>query len=203
MSTLLTLVALASEATATVAAAAAHSAADSAGHAASHAAHPSFLGLDSKGWVAVGTLLFVGLIVYLKAPAAIAGALDGRIAKIKAELDQAANLRAEAEALRKGYEKKLADAERQANAILEHAKEEADAMVAEAKTQLSAVTKRRKAAAESKISAAERSAVEAIRDNAARMGAAAAAKLMADKLSSAEQGRLVDEALVELDRRLH
>lgn len=168
-----------------------------------HNAHPTFLGLDTTGWVAVSTLIFVGILLYMKVPAAIAKALDSRIDGIKAQLDQAAKLRAEAEALKAEYEAKLAEAERNASDIFAAAKAEAENMLAAARQDVEALTERRRLAAENKIAVAERTAIEEIRDAAIRAGSAAAQQLISEKLSDEKRKQIVDTSIGDLDRRLH
>ncbi|MCH8685659.1 F0F1 ATP synthase subunit B family protein [Pedomonas mirosovicensis] len=171
--------------------------------AAGHEAHPAFLGLDSHDWVAVGTLIFIGILLYMKVPAAISKALDSRISGIKAQLDQAEKLRAEAEALKAEYQAKLAEAERTAGEIIAHAKSESDAMLATARQDLEALTDRRRTAAENKIAVAERAAIDEIRDAAIRAGSAAAQRLISEKLSDEKRKEIVDASIGDLDRRLH
>ena len=52
---------------------------------------------DSSFFVAVSFLIFVGLVVYLGLPKIIINALDQRSKDIKKELDEARNLREEAQ----------------------------------------------------------------------------------------------------------
>ena len=59
----------------------------------------------------VGLVLFVILLIYLKVPAMIAGALDNQSQAIAKELHDARKLREEAEALLAEYEAKRAAAE--------------------------------------------------------------------------------------------
>lgn len=174
---------------------------DVAGEA--HDAHPTFLGLDSTGWVAVTTLIFIGIIIYLKVPGMIAKALDSYTNGIKAQLDQAAKLRAEAESLKAEYEAKLVEAERNASEIFAAAKAEAENMLATARQDVEALTERRRQAAETKIAVAERTAIAEIREAAVRAGSAAAQQLIAEKLSDEKRKQIVDESIVDLDRRLH
>lgn len=174
---------------------------DVAGEA--HDAHPTFIGLDSTGWVAVTTLLFIGIIIYLKVPGMIAKALDSYSNGIKAQLDQAAKLRAEAEGLKAEYAAKLADAERQASEIFAAAKTEAENMLATARQDVEALTERRRQAAETKIAVAERTAIAEIREAAVRVGAAAAQQLLSEKLSDDKRKQIVDASIGDLDRRLH
>ena len=56
--------------------------------------------------VSIGFLVFIGIILYYKVPAKITGMLDARAAQIKAELEEARNLRDEAKALLASYERK-------------------------------------------------------------------------------------------------
>jgi len=168
-----------------------------------HDAHPTFLGLDTTGWVAVSTLIFVGILLYMKVPAAIGKALDSYTTGIKAQLDQAAKLRAEAESLKAEYQAKLAEAERTVSEIFAAAKSEAENMLAAARQDVEALTERRRQAAENKIAVAERTAIEEIRDAAIRAGSAAARQLIAEKLSDEKRRQIVDTSIGELDRRLH
>ena len=77
-------------------------------------------------WVAVSFVGFVGVVIYFKAPAMIAKALDERAERIKAELDEAQRLREEAQALLAEYQRKRRDAETEAEEIITLAREEAD-----------------------------------------------------------------------------
>ncbi len=63
-------------------------------------------------WVAVGFLLFIGLVLYLKVPKLITNALDDRAEKISNELKEAKILREEAHSLFNHYKKKQKDAEK-------------------------------------------------------------------------------------------
>jgi F-type H+-transporting ATPase subunit b len=171
-------------------------------HGDAHAT-PKALGLDATGWVALAMLALIGIILWKKVPAAIGKMLDGQIADIRKGLDEAATLRAEAEKLKNEYEARRAGAEAEARTILESARADADAMVANARTQAEAVVARRTAMAEGKIAAAERSVTDEVRAVAARAATQAAAALMRESLDTANRDRLVDQAIGELDRRMH
>ena len=57
----------------------------------------------------------------------LVGGLDAKIAEIRQQLDEAKALRSAAEALRKEYADKIAGAEKDAAAMIEHARTEAEA----------------------------------------------------------------------------
>src|SRR6266540_638538 len=54
-------------------------------------------------WVFLALLVFIGILIYMKVPGMLVAALDKRAEKIRADLEEARRLRAEAEALLKEY----------------------------------------------------------------------------------------------------
>lgn len=160
-----------------------------------HSAGPEALGLGPSAWVGIAMLVFILILLWKKVPGAIAGGLDSKIASIRQQLDEAKALRAEAEALRKEYADKIANAEKDAAAMIDHAKHEAEAIVAKAEADTKAMIERRKKMAEDKIGAEERAAVDELRSRAASAAAAAAGALIAEKHDAAADGKLVDEAI--------
>ncbi len=125
----------------------------------------------------------------------IGAGLDGRIAVIRENLDEAKKLRAEAEALRAEYTAKIAGAEKDAEAMLETARGEADAIVEKAEADAVAMVARRKQMAEDKIASAERSAIAEVRETAAVVATGAASLLIAKKHDAAADKKLADELI--------
>ncbi len=167
-------------------------------HAVEGEHHEAFLGLDSYGWVAISFLIFVAVLLYLKVPKAIAGALDGRGARIRAELDEARRLREDAEKLLADYRAKQAQAAKDADMILGAARTEAATIVADAQRQAEASIARRTRQAEDKIAAAERSAEADLRARAALLATEAAKTLIVEKTDAATQKKLTDQAIAGL-----
>lgn len=163
-----------------------------------HAA-PAALGMDATMWVALAMLIVIGLAVWKKVPAMIGAALDKQIAGIKEQLDQATNLRKEAEAIKADYEAKAKQAAADAEAMKAHAEEEAKAIVAKAKTDASALIARRSKAAEEKIEAAERAAIADVRAKAAAAATAAAEALIAAHHDAKADAGLVDATIAKLN----
>lgn len=162
-------------------------------------AKPKALGLDATMWVAVAMLVVIGIAIWKKVPAMIGAALDGQIAAIKAQLDQATNLRKEAEAIKAEYEAKAKQAAADAEAMKAHAEVEAKAIIAKAKSDATALIARRTQTAEDKIAAAERAAVADVRATAAQAAAAAAATLIAAHHDSKADAALVNETIAKLN----
>ena len=77
--------------------------------------HGSFYDLsNAELWVGVGLLIFFGILIAAGVPKLVAGQLDAKAAKIQSDLDEAARLRAEAEALLAQIRQEKVEAEAQA-----------------------------------------------------------------------------------------
>jgi len=169
-------------------------------HGAPEHAAPTALGLDAPAWIALAMIVVLGIMVWKRVPALIAAALDKKIATIREQLDEAAQLRAEAEAIKADYEAKAAQAGAEAATMIERARAEADGIVRQAETDAAALVERRTRMAEDKIAAAERAAVDEVRAKAARAATAAAEALIRDKLDAAADKPMVDATIAELGK---
>jgi F-type H+-transporting ATPase subunit b len=153
-------------------------------------------GFLTPGMVVALAMLTVLLVMWRAGvPKMVTGMLDGRIAEIKKQLDEAKTLRAEAEALRKQYADKIAGAEKDAEAMVAHAREEADAILAKVESDAATLISRRRQIAEDKIGAAERAAVAELRAQAAGAASEAAKSLIAKNHSASADKALVDQAI--------
>ena len=149
----------------------------------------------------VSLLLFIGLLVYLKVPAAIMGALDSKSQAVAKELHDARKLREEAEALLAEYEAKRAAAEAEAKAIVESAKEQAALVAEETRASMTAAIQRREQQAEDRIAQAEARATSEVRAAATEAAINAAEKLIRERLTDKAQSALVTEGVAELGRK--
>lgn len=177
----------------TLAAAAGEHAA-AAEHAGGHAA-PAAFGLEPGAWAALAMALLIAVLLWKRVPKVITGSLDSSIAEIRKQLDEAKALRAEAEALRQEYADKIANAERDVAAMLDHARHEAETIVTKAEADTRAVIGRREKMAEDKIAAAERAAIAELRARAAAAATTAARGLIKSNHSSEADRALVDQAI--------
>ena len=166
-----------------------------------HETEPSAFGLTAPGWIALAVIVVIAIMIWKKVPAAVAGALDSKIALIRDQLAEAESLRKEAEALKAEYEAKASSADKDREALLERARHEADEIVAKAKVDAEALIDRRTRMAEEKIAAEERTAVEQLRSAAADAAARAAARLIAERHDASTDSKLVDQAIKEISGR--
>jgi F-type H+-transporting ATPase subunit b len=161
-------------------------------------AGPQLWGLEPYQWVSISMAVLIAIFIWKKVPQMITGGLDNKIAEIKTQLDEAKALRTEAETLRDEYAAKIADAEQDATAMLEGASQEADAILAKAEADSKAMVARRKQMAEDKIAAAERDAIEDVRNRAAAAAASASGALIAAKHDAKADKTLADEIIANL-----
>ncbi len=128
--------------------------------------------------------------------------LDARAAAVKAELEEAARLRREAEAMLRDAEKQRADALTEAKAFIEGARAEADRLAAAAAAEAEASAKRREQMAIDRIAAAEKAAVDDVRLAAVDVATTAARQVLAEGLSAEADSGLIDQAITQLPSAL-
>jgi F-type H+-transporting ATPase subunit b len=162
----------------------------------------SFL-LEAEFWVAVGFLIFCGVLVYVGVPKLMTDALDQRRARIKAELDEAQRLKDEAAKLLAEYQRRQRAAESEAAAIVASAREEAAQLAAEAKAKIEEFTVRRTKMAETKIAQAEAQALADVRAAAAEAAVAAAGKILAQSAKGKVADDLIAEGIRDIKAKLN
>jgi F-type H+-transporting ATPase subunit b len=146
---------------------------------------------NPETWVAIGFLIFVGILIYVGVPKMILGALDDRARRVQAELDEARRLKDEAQKLLAEYQAKQKQAETEAAAIIESAKAEAERIAAESKIKMEEFVVRRTKMAETKIAQAEAQAIADVRAAAAEAAVTAAEKILTESV----KGKVADDLL--------
>ncbi len=157
---------------------------------------------NPENWAALGFVTFV-VLVGKKAYSMMTAWLDGRTAEIKSKLDEASRLRAEAETLLASYVKKQKDAEREAEAILAQARTEAQRMTEDAAKALEVAVARRTEQAKDRIARAEQKALKEVRDAAIDIAVRGAQRLIVSSIDEKTADKMVDDAIRDLDRKLH
>ena len=158
---------------------------------------------DATFWVLIALILFIGLVLYLRAPRLVIQALDKRAEGIQGELDETRKLREEAQSVLADYQRKAREAEQEAEEIIEAARREALAYEAEAVERTDEYVVRRTKIAEQKIAQAETVALQEVRALSADLAIAAAERILTSKVKGAEAEKLIAEAVNEAKARLH
>jgi len=156
---------------------------------------------EAEFWVLVAAVIFV-VAVFKPASRALTGGLDARAARIRAELDEARRLREEAERLVAEYRAKQNAAVGEAEAIVAHAKTEAERIAAQSARDLELALERRQRMAEERIAQAEAKALDEVRAVAIDVAIAAAREVIAAEIDERRGSALIDEAIVALPQRL-
>lgn len=153
--------------------------------------------------VAIGFLIFVGVLIYFGVPGILARTLDARAVRIKAELDEARELRDEAQTLLAGYERRQKEVRTQAEDIVTAARAEAAKAAEAAKEEIRRSVERRLQTATEQIAAAEQDAIRQIKDRAVTVAVAAAGDVLREKMKAGDANRLIDAAIEEVGTKLH
>lgn len=159
--------------------------------------------MDASFWALVALILFFGVVVYFGAHRTVGAALDDRARRIRSELDEARRLRDDAQALLADYERKRADATREAAVIVERARTDAQLFAEDSRRKLIETVERRTRMAEDKIAQAEAQAIKDVRSAAADRAIAAAAQIIGEQTKGKAGDRLVEDAVAGLRSKLN
>ncbi len=163
--------------------------------------HEASFFAEPRNWVALAFIVFF-VLFGRKLWGAITALLDDRAAKIRAELDEAARLRADAQAMLQDAQTRRDAAVVEAKQLLDGAKVEAARLAQEAAAEAEAAAHRREQMALDRIAAAEKAAVDEVRTTAAEVATVAARQVIAEGLSAEADGRLIDQAITQLPAAL-
>jgi F-type H+-transporting ATPase subunit b len=156
---------------------------------------------EPRNWVVLAFFLFF-IIFGKKLWGALVGMLDARAASVRAEMDEAARLKSEAQAMLKEAEAARAKAQADAKTLIAGAAAEA-ARVAEAtRAETEASARRREPMALDRIAAAQKQAVDEVRTAAAELATIAARQVIAEGLSPESSAALIDQAIAQLPAAL-
>jgi F-type H+-transporting ATPase subunit b len=156
---------------------------------------------EPRNWVLIAFIIFF-VLFGRKLWGALTAMLDDRAVKVKAELEEAARLRREAETMLREAEASRTQALADAKALIEGAKAEATRVAAAATAEAEASARRREQMALDRIAAAEKAAVDEIRLTAADVATVAARQVIAEGLTPAADASLIDQAITQLPSAL-
>ena len=156
---------------------------------------------NPETWVLVAFIIFVGL-VFKKAYSFITLNLDERAEKIRSELEEAARLREEAQALLSEHKRDHRGLESEVARILEKAREEGKQIILLAEEKLKGQLAQKEAQAQENMKHAEAQVLEHIRSIASILTVAATAELIRENLNSEKASHLLDASIDEVAEKL-
>jgi F-type H+-transporting ATPase subunit b len=157
---------------------------------------------NTTAWVALSFVLLVALLVKT-AGSKINAVLDDKIALIKAEIETAERLKAEAQALLADFQEKQRDAEKAAAEIIEAARKSAEGVHKMAEADLAESMERREAQLADRLKRIEEKAIADIQDHAADLAMQATREIVVKTLDEKTGGKLVDQAISSVAKYLN
>jgi F-type H+-transporting ATPase subunit b len=158
---------------------------------------------DATFWSAVAFLILMAGFIYLGVHKKLAEALDHRAARIKVELDNARQLKDEAQKLVAEYRARRESAVKEAQEIVASAKAEAERIATEARARMEDFVARRTKMAETKIAQAEAQAIADVRAAAADAAVSAAAKILTETVRGQTADTLLTQGIAEVRQKLN
>jgi F-type H+-transporting ATPase subunit b len=145
-------------------------------------------------WVAVAIVIFAVLFAD-KIVRPVVGMLDARTRAVQEALDEAARLKAEAEAMLADAKTRQAQAEADARQILESAHDEAARMAADLAREAEATARWRETLAMERIAGAEKAAIADIRAAAIDIATTATSQIIRNNYAPVRDAAAVDQAI--------
>ena len=168
------------------------------------AASGPFVSLKNTDFIVLlAFLLFIAVLFYFRVPTLIASLLDKRAETIRSELSEARTLREEAQSILASFERRQKEVQDQAGRIVETARKDAEAEAVSAREALDAIVARRLAAAQEQIASAQVAAEREVRNKAIKVAVAAAQSIIISQMTSTRSNKLIENAVLEVDAKLH
>jgi F-type H+-transporting ATPase subunit b len=157
---------------------------------------------NTNFWVAISFVLFI-LLAVKAGGKKITGALDSKIASIKAEIETAEKLRAETQSLLADIEQKQRDAQAEASRIVEAAKASARQIQLSAESDLDEAMARREAQLMDRLKRVEEKAMADIQNHAAELALQATREIVIKSMDNKTGSGLIDQAVASVSKHLN
>lgn len=157
---------------------------------------------NAEFFVAISFIIFVGLILILRLPRRILNVLDERSLNIQKELEQARNLREEAQKILAKEKKKLEGADVEIVNLLKNAEEHAKIFKANAEKLLVEDIERKKKKSEVMIKQAESDAIKEVKLKATELSLEIAKAYIKQNFDSKMSSEIFEESIKDLKKNL-
>ncbi len=149
---------------------------------------------DPVSWILVSFVIFVGL-AFKFGRQSVLNKLDARIETIRKDIATAEALKTEAAALLVEYQRKQADALKEAGKLVDSAKEQALELQRHAEAEFTATMVRREAQMKDRLVRMEETAMDDIRRYAAELAVSATTQIIAEKMDAKTAQKLADSSI--------
>ena len=159
----------------------------------------SFFG-DPASWVLVAFVIFVILALVAKAPNMIAKILDSEIERIKNELNDARKLKEDANSLLADYERKVQNAQKEIEKILDQAKTTAKNHDESARKKVEEYIKRAEQQSIEKIAQAEKMALSKVNQEIVSNSIGVAEKIVSENITEENSKKLFSQSVQQIKK---
>lgn len=158
---------------------------------------------SSDTWVLVAFILFFLLLYFARVHEFLGRVLDNRAAGIRKQLEEARQLREEAQTKLAEWQRKQQEVQAVTAEIVDAAKTEAARAAEEAKKAIEASVAQRIKSAEEQIQMAEADAVRAVRNAAIDAAVSATSDLLKTRIADSDASSIMDRAIGEVGVRVN
>ena len=158
--------------------------------------------LDAHFWVGVAFVIFLGVLIVAGVHKFAWKALGDAGEKVRAQLAEADELRAEAQRLLDNIKVEREAAEKHAAEMMANAEEQAKRLQVEANAKLAEQIERRGQLAERRIATAEAQAAAEVKAAAGELAAQMAEQVLAARIAGAKSDPLIDAAIGQIAGKL-
>ena len=152
--------------------------------------------------VLIAFVLFVLLLIYLKVPKLIGGALDSRVEIVNKQIDRAIAVKEESVELLAAMKRKETKAIENSEKIVSDARAASKHDLEQIETYISGMVSRKLKAAEDQITMAENAAVKKISHMSSEIAVEVTSGYLVGDLSKANHDELIDSAISSLSKDL-
>ena len=152
--------------------------------------------------VLIAFTLFIGLLIYLRVPQLVAGALDTRIEVVDSQIQKAIAVKDESIELLAAIKRQQAKAKEKAAKIVSDARENSKHDLDQIEIQLSNMISRKLSASEDQIKMVENAAVKKISHKSAEIAVKVAEEYLTEDISSRNQVELIDNSISLLSKQV-
>ena len=151
-------------------------------------------------WVFIAFIIFISIAIYLKVPNMVTKLLDEQISKIKNDLDDARKLKEDANSLLAEYERKIEFANKEAENIINQAKNNAKSYEENSNKKVEEFISRSEKQSIEKIQQAQKSAIKKINEEIVNKSVEVAEKIISKNMNDQNNNKLFESSINQIKK---
>ena len=151
-------------------------------------------------WVFIAFIIFISIAIYLKVPNMVTKLLDEQISKIKNDLDDARKLKEDANSLLAEYERKIDSANKEAENIINQAKNNEKLYEENSNKKVEEFISRSEKQSIEKIQQAQKSAIKKINEEIVNKSVEVAEKIISKNMNDQNNNKLFESSINQIKK---